>query len=160
MGLDLERGRRVYDWWHCSAPLEPVEQPHDPASSGSDRLRSSTIRSAGDPDRETAPPTDVRGTALALNGPNVIPIPNKRTGVMKRPEINITPIERAGRIIVGAVGVIGGLVLLGSASGALLVVLEALLVLAGLDLLVTGALGHCPLYRKLGYTPASLRGSA
>ena len=79
---------------------------------------------------------------------------------MKRPEINITPIERIGRMVIGAVGAIGGLVLLGSVGGALLVVLEILLVLAGLDLLVTGALGHCPLYRKLGYTPLSLRGSA
>jgi hypothetical protein len=79
---------------------------------------------------------------------------------MRRPPINITPIERLGRIVVGVVGTVVGLVLLGSASGALLVVLEALLVLAGLDLLVTGALGHCPLYRKLGHTPPSLRGSA
>jgi hypothetical protein len=37
------------------------------------------------------------------------------------------------------------------------VVLEVLLVVAGLDLMVTGALGHCPLYRKLGYVPPSLR---
>ena len=79
---------------------------------------------------------------------------------MKRPEINITPIERVGRIVVGAIGVIGGLLLLGSASGAALVVLESLLVVAGLDLIVTGALGHCPLYHRLSYTPPSLRGSA
>lgn len=79
---------------------------------------------------------------------------------MKRPEINITPIERLGRIFVGAVAAIGGLVLLGSAGGAVVVVLEVLLVAAGLDLVVTGALGHCPLYRRLGYTPPSLGGSA
>jgi len=36
-------------------------------------------------------------------------------------------------------------------------VLEILLVLAGLDMIVTGVLGHCPLYKKLGHTPASLR---
>jgi Inner membrane protein YgaP-like, transmembrane domain len=76
---------------------------------------------------------------------------------MKRPTINITPIERIGRVLVGLLGVIGGLVLLSSASSAGLVVLEVLLVLAGLDLMVTGALGHCPLYRKLGYVPPSLR---
>lgn len=52
---------------------------------------------------------------------------------------------------------VGGLVLLASASSALLVALEVLLVLAGLDLLLTGALGHCPLYRKLGHVPPSLR---
>ena len=62
-----------------------------------------------------------------------------------------------GRLLVGLVGVIGGLVLLASASGPLLVALEVLLVLAGLDLMVTGALGHCPLYRRLGYVPPSLR---
>ena len=77
---------------------------------------------------------------------------------MKRPIINITPTERAGRILVGLVGVIGGVILLGSASGAGIVVLEVLLVLAGLDMIVTGALGHCPLYAKLGHIPKSLKG--
>lgn len=76
---------------------------------------------------------------------------------MRRPAINITPLERLGRIVVGLVGVIGGLVLLVSAATTLAVVLELLLVLAGLDLVVTGALGHCPLYRKLGHVPPSLR---
>ena len=79
---------------------------------------------------------------------------------MKRPVVNITPAERAGRILVGLVGAVAGIALLGSASGALLVVLEVLLVLAGVDLMVTGALGHCPLYRKLGYVPPSFRGTA
>lgn len=79
---------------------------------------------------------------------------------MKRPNINITPAERLGRILVGLVGVVGGLVLLGSAGGAIVAVLEVLLVLAGLDLVVTGALGHCPLYRKLGYVPPSPRRAA
>lgn len=62
-----------------------------------------------------------------------------------------------GRLLVGLVGTIAGLVLLTSASGPVMAALEVLLVLAGLDLLVTGALGHCPLYRKLGYVPPSLR---
>lgn len=79
---------------------------------------------------------------------------------MKRPVVNITPLERAGRILVGSVGVIGGLLLLASASATLAIVLEVLLVLVGADLVVTGALGHCPLYRKLGHMPPSLRGSA
>ena len=76
---------------------------------------------------------------------------------MKRPTVNITPIERAGRVLIGAAGALAGIVLLASAASAGVVVLEVLLVLAGLDLMVTGALGHCPLYRKLGYTPPSLR---
>lgn len=76
---------------------------------------------------------------------------------MKRLETNITPSERVGRIVIGAAAAIAGFVLLASAGSVLAVVLEVLLVLAGLDLVVTGALGHCPLYRKLGYVPASLR---
>jgi hypothetical protein len=71
--------------------------------------------------------------------------------------VNITPAERVGRIAVGLAAVIAGVVLLTSAGPTLAVVLELLLVAAGLDLAVTGALGHCPLYAKLGYQPKSLR---
>lgn len=76
---------------------------------------------------------------------------------MKRPPINITPVERAARVAVGAVGIVAGALLLAQAGGTVAVVLEALLVLAGLDLVMTGALGHCPLYKRLGYVPRSLR---
>ncbi len=75
---------------------------------------------------------------------------------MRRPTINITARERVGRVVLGGAGVVAGLVLLASASGAVAVLLELLLVLAGLDLVVTGALGFCPLYRKLGHIPQSL----
>lgn len=71
--------------------------------------------------------------------------------------MNITPAERAGRIAVGLAVIIAAIVLLASAGTALAVVLEGLLVAAGLDLAVTGALGHCPLYARLGYLPKSLR---
>jgi len=71
--------------------------------------------------------------------------------------VNITPAERIGRIVVGLGGIIVGLVLLTGAGSVLAVVLEVLLIAAGLDLLVTGALGHCPLYAKLGHVPKSLR---
>ena len=57
----------------------------------------------------------------------------------------------------GLAAIIAGIVLLTSAGSALAVVLELLLVAAGLDLVVTGALGHCPLYAKLGHLPKSLR---
>ena len=76
---------------------------------------------------------------------------------MRRPEVNISPSERVGRIVLGGAAAVAGVVLLGSAGGALLAVLEVLLILAGLDLVVTGALGHCPLYKKLGHVPRSLR---
>ena len=76
---------------------------------------------------------------------------------MRRPPINITPAERLARVGIGLAGAIAGVWLLASARGVGLVILEVLLVLAGLDLVVTGALGHCPLYRRLGYVPRSLR---
>ena len=76
---------------------------------------------------------------------------------MKRPEINITPVERARRIGLGGAAALVGLILLTSSTGAVAIVLLALLVPAGLDLVVTGGLGYCPLYAKLGYVPHSLR---
>ena len=72
------------------------------------------------------------------------------------PTVNITPMERVARMLVGGLAAISGFVLLVGAGSALAVVLEVLLVLVGLDLFVTGALGHCPLYAKLGHVPASL----
>jgi hypothetical protein len=71
--------------------------------------------------------------------------------------VNISSIERVGRIVVGLLGVAGGVLLLAGAGSAIAVILELLLILAGLDLIVTGATGHCPLYQKLGHVPAALR---
>jgi len=75
----------------------------------------------------------------------------------RRPGINITPPERAGRVLLGLGAVAIGGFLLASAATVIGVVLEVLLVAAGLDLVVTGGLGHCPLYARLGDVPASLR---
>lgn len=75
-----------------------------------------------------------------------------------RLSINISPAERIARVLLGALGALGGAGLLLSASAPLAVILEILLVLAGLDLVITGALGHCPLYAKLGHVPSSLKG--
>jgi Protein of unknown function (DUF2892) len=72
-------------------------------------------------------------------------------------KVNITPTERAARIVVGGAGALLGARTLASASSTLAVVLELLLVAAGLDLVVTGVLGHCPLYARLGHVPASLK---
>ena len=76
---------------------------------------------------------------------------------MKRPFVNITPLERVGRIVIGLIGVVGGFVLLASSGGALTALFAILIALAGLDLVITGALGHCPLYSRLGHVPPSLR---
>jgi len=75
----------------------------------------------------------------------------------RRPSVNITTAERIGRIVLGALAIVAGIALLLSAGSILAVVLEVLLIGAGLDLVVTGALGHCPLYQRLGYVPRSLR---
>lgn len=72
---------------------------------------------------------------------------------------NITPQERAARVLLGLAGVVGAVLLLAGATGALASALAVLLGLAGLDLIVTGALGHCPLYARLGRVPASRRRS-
>ncbi len=79
------------------------------------------------------------------------------TSRLRRLSVNITPAERVGRVVLGLGAIVVGAVLLAPAGSALAVILEVLLVAAGLDLAVTGGLGHCPLYAKLGHVPASLR---
>lgn len=95
-----------------------------------------------------------------MTTPTIHHAPHPQTRGWRRPVVNLTSVERAARMLVGAAGVIAGALLLASAGAAWALVLEALLVLAGLDLIVTGALGHCPLYRALGYVPPSLRRSS
>jgi hypothetical protein len=92
-----------------------------------------------------------------MTTPTIDHAPQAQTRGWRRPVVNLTSVERAARVLVGAAGVIAGALLLASAGAAWAVVLEALLVVAGLDLIVTGAIGHCPLYRALGYVPPSLR---
>lgn len=74
-----------------------------------------------------------------------------------RPTINIGPVERVARVVLGASAAIVGALLLWQGGSMLAIVLEALLIAAGLDLIITGALGHCPLYAKLGHIPAAVQ---
>lgn len=76
---------------------------------------------------------------------------------MRRPPVNLTRAERVARIVVGLAAIAVSAVLLAATSGALATALELLLLAAGLDLVVTGLLGHCPLYRRLGHVPRALR---
>ena len=78
----------------------------------------------------------------------------------ERPKVNITGRERLARVLLGVLGLIWGALLLAGAASAAPAALEALLVADGADLVVTGALGHCPLYAKLGHVPRSLRAEA
>lgn len=82
---------------------------------------------------------------------------SQREPARRRFNVNITPAERTGRIVLGLAAITVAVVLLTSAATPLAVGLEVLLALAGLDLAVTGAIGHCPLYQKLGFVPRSLR---
>src|SRR5664279_2571183 len=82
-----------------------------------------------------------------------------RTTMRQWLAVNIGPQERVARIVVGLVGVVVGIVVLTGSPGAVVAVLAVLLGVAGLDLVVTGVLGHCPLYARLGHVPASVRRS-
>ncbi|MEO5876299.1 MAG: DUF2892 domain-containing protein [Streptosporangiaceae bacterium] len=83
--------------------------------------------------------------------------PQRPDGIPRWRTVNITARERTGRIIIGLGAVLAGIILLSGAGSALMVVLTLLLTAVGLDLVVTGALGHCPLYQRLGHVPPSLR---
>jgi hypothetical protein len=88
-----------------------------------------------------------------MTNPALAPVPVRSTWRT----VNISLVERLGRMLFGLAAIIAGGVLLTGAGSALAVALEILLVLAGLDMLVTGATGHCPLYQRLGHIPRSLR---
>ena len=93
-----------------------------------------------------------------MKSPNeMLQVQQASTGTSPWSHVNITPAERVGRVVLGAAAIVAAVVLLTAAGSFLAVVLEVLLALAGLDLVVTGARGHCPLYQKLGYAPKSLR---
>lgn len=81
----------------------------------------------------------------------------KEATMRRRLVVNIIPQERVARIVVGLLGVVGAVVVLAGSPAAVGAVLAVLLGLAGVDLMVTGALGHCPLYARLGHGPVSLR---
>ncbi len=70
--------------------------------------------------------------------------------------VNITPVERGGRGLIGLAAIIAGVVLLTRAGSILASVLELLLVAAGLDTMITAATGHPTLYQKLGHLAKSL----
>ncbi|MHB8508339.1 MAG: YgaP family membrane protein [Candidatus Dormibacteria bacterium] len=105
----------------------------------------------------TRPDADMAGAISPAKPPRGALRAQSDKAWLRRPSVNITTAERAGRILIGLAAVIVGAVLLSAATSVVTGVLEALLIAAGLDMFVTGALGHCPLYQKLGYTPRSLK---
>lgn len=84
-------------------------------------------------------------------------LPEAAREPLNRGRHNITAVERAGRVVIGVLAAAAGAAGIAGAGSALTIVLFVLLIAAGIDLMVTGISGHCPLYQKLGYTPRSLR---
>ena len=72
-------------------------------------------------------------------------------------KINIGTPERVARVVLGGVAAVIGVLVLAGGPGAWGLVGALLLVAAGLDFVVTGAAGYCPLYARLGHVPRSLR---
>ena len=70
---------------------------------------------------------------------------------------NIAGWERMLRVLFGATLLVAGLVGFGGSEALAYRAFAVVLVLLGLDFIVTGALGFCPLYHKLGWSTASQR---
>lgn len=73
---------------------------------------------------------------------------------------NIGSGERVGRIILGAALAVLGAIVAFSSPGFWGWAGAVLAVAAGIDLIVTGARGYCPLYARFGHVPRSLQGTA
>lgn len=70
-----------------------------------------------------------------------------------KPEQNVGPFERWLRIIGGELAALVGLALLLAGPASLIWgVAYVALALLGLDFLVTGITGYCPLYHRLGWS--------
>ncbi len=99
-------------------------------------------------------PTTVtpQGRAVVMTGPATT-----RLGSTWR-VVNITAVERTGRVAIGAAAAVTAVALLLSAGSWLGVVLEVLLLPAGLDMIFTGVTGHCSFYQRLGHLPVDSGG--
>lgn len=76
-------------------------------------------------------------------------------------EKNVGPVERGARIIGGSTAAIIGLLwLIGGPASAFVAVAAVVLIVLGLDFFVTGAIGYCPLYHRLGWSTANHRNRA
>lgn len=71
--------------------------------------------------------------------------------------VNIGAPERVARVLLGGAAAVLGVVVLAGGPGIWALLGSVLLIAAGLDFVVTGATGYCPLYARLGHVPRSLR---
>lgn len=64
--------------------------------------------------------------------------PGSQGGVMStRWKVNLIPVERVARVLVGLVAAVGGAYLLGGAGSTLAIAVEAIVIITGMDLVVT-----------------------
>jgi drug/metabolite transporter (DMT)-like permease len=75
-------------------------------------------------------------------------------------EQNIGNVERVGRVVIGAAVAVLGVVVLAASPGFWGLAGALVAIAAGLDFVITGARGYCPLYARLGHVPRSLEGAA
>ena len=67
---------------------------------------------------------------------------------------NVGTIERIGRVALGGVLAVWAAVLLFDAGGLISVLLYVALIALGVDFMLTGIRGYCPLYNLLGWSTA------
>ena len=67
---------------------------------------------------------------------------------------NLAAWERLARVVLGAGLILGGIALFGASAVLGVKFVAAALALLGADFAITGAIGFCPLYARLGLTSA------
>jgi Protein of unknown function (DUF2892) len=70
--------------------------------------------------------------------------------LMKPSMVNLTLFERVARAVIGTAGVAGAVAWFALVPSLLVAAGALALAVAGLDLVVTGARGYCPLYAWIG----------
>ena len=93
---------------------------------------------------------DVRFTA-GMYTTSVVLQPGSKTmtAILKHHPVNLRPVERVGRVLVGVAAAVGALVWVALIPSLMVAVGAVLLAIAGIDLVVTGTRGYCPLYAWL-----------
>ncbi|MBA4180578.1 MAG: DUF2892 domain-containing protein [Anaerolinea sp.] len=69
--------------------------------------------------------------------------------VINHHPVNLSLIERVARVVVGAAGAAGAVIWFAWVPSVLVAVGAVVLAAAGIDLIVTGVRGYCPLYAWL-----------
>jgi hypothetical protein len=77
--------------------------------------------------------------------------------IIEHHPVNLIPFERVARVAAGTAGAAGAVVWLALVPSVLVAVGAVLIAATGIDLVVTGARGYCPLYAWLARRAARRR---